>query len=94
VATRATTLPQIAARSTCSAVPARTGSRRAISRRRQEAYLKASNAGTGDYFGASVALSGDSLTVGAWFEASAAQGVGGNQTDDSAPRSGAVYIFH
>jgi hypothetical protein len=57
--------------------------------------LKASNTGAGDYFGVSVALSGDTLAVGAAGEASTAQGVnGGNQDDDSAPGSGAVYIFH
>jgi cysteine-rich repeat protein len=59
----------------------------------QEAYLKASNAGAGDYFGWSVALSGDTLAVGAYGEASAAQGVSGNQADNSAPKSGAVYVF-
>jgi hypothetical protein len=60
----------------------------------QEAYVKASNTGTGDAFGGSVALAGDTLAVGAWGEASASQGVGGNQADDSAPFSGAVHIFH
>jgi trimeric autotransporter adhesin len=60
----------------------------------QEAYLKASNTGAGDSFGIRVALSGDTLAVGAYFEASAAQGVGGNQGDDSATESGAVYVFH
>jgi cysteine-rich repeat protein len=59
----------------------------------QEAYLKASNTGAGDYFGISVALSGDTLAVGAHIEDSAATGVNGNQDDDSAPGSGAVYVF-
>jgi hypothetical protein len=59
----------------------------------QEAYLKASNTGSVDYFGTSVALSGDTLAVGACLEDSAAQGVGGNQDDDSAENSGAVYVF-
>ncbi|HWN70992.1 MAG TPA: cadherin-like beta sandwich domain-containing protein, partial [Haliangium sp.] len=59
----------------------------------QEAYLKASNTGSLDYFGASVALAGDTLVVGAPEEDSAAQGVGGNQDDDSALESGAVYVF-
>jgi hypothetical protein len=40
-----------------------------------------------------VALSGDILAVGAWAEDSAAQGVGGNQNDNSATDSGAVYVF-
>jgi hypothetical protein len=59
----------------------------------QEAYVKASNTGAEDYFGVSVALSGDTLAVGAYFEDSAAQGVGGDQADDSALESGAVYVF-
>ena len=58
----------------------------------QQAYLKASNTGASDLFGTSVALSGDTLAVGA-FEASAATGVNGNQADNSAPLSGAVYVF-
>jgi hypothetical protein len=60
----------------------------------QEAYIKASNTSAGDFFGRSVALSGDTLAVGAAAEDSAAQGVGGNQDDDSATDSGAVYVFH
>jgi trimeric autotransporter adhesin len=58
----------------------------------QQAYLKASNAGANDIFGHSVALSGDTLAVGAFGEASNAVGVGGNQTNDLAPGSGAVYV--
>jgi hypothetical protein len=57
----------------------------------QEAYLKASNTGAG--FGNSVALDGDTLAVGATGEASNATGVNGNQTDESASGSGAVYVF-
>jgi hypothetical protein len=60
----------------------------------QEDFLKASNTGVGDVFGISVALSGDTLAVGARYESSAAQGMGGNQDNDSAETSGAVYIFH
>ncbi len=59
----------------------------------QEAYLKASNTGAGDLFGSSVALSGDTLAVGAYLEESSATGVGGDQADNSASDSGAVYIF-
>jgi hypothetical protein len=59
----------------------------------QEAYVKASNTGFGDQFGVSVALDGDTLAVGAWHESSSATGVNGNQADDSAPKSGAVYLF-
>jgi hypothetical protein len=67
--------------------------RRSGSTWQQEVYLKASNAGAGDQFGASVALSGDTLAVGAQTEASAAQNVGGDQVDDSASSSGAAYVF-
>ena len=59
----------------------------------QEAYLKASNADAGDQFGESLALAGDTLAVGAWLEDSTTQGINGNQDDDSAEESGAVYIF-
>jgi hypothetical protein len=59
----------------------------------QEAYLKASNTGRGDLFGQSVTLDGDTLAVGAYYEASNATGVNGNQADDSANGSGAVYVF-
>ncbi|WP_428269502.1 DUF4215 domain-containing protein [Haliangium sp.] len=59
----------------------------------QEAYLKASNTGPDDRFGWSVSLSGDTLAVGAPYEASAATGSGGDQADDSVPDSGAVYVF-
>ena len=59
----------------------------------QQAYLKASNTGAGDNFGRAVALSYDTLVVGATGEASAATGVGGNQADNSAPGAGAVYVF-
>jgi hypothetical protein len=61
----------------------------------QEAYVKASNTGAGDTFGAAVALSGRGalLAVGASGEASAATGVGGDQASDAAPDAGAVYVF-
>jgi hypothetical protein len=59
----------------------------------QQAYLKASNAESGDWFGWSVAVSGDTVVVGAPYEYSAACGVNGNQGDNSAPNSGAAYVF-
>lgn len=59
----------------------------------QQAYLKASNTDAGDLFGSSVAISGDTLVVGATAEASNATGVDGDQSDNSAPDSGAVYVF-
>jgi len=62
----------------------------------QEAYIKASNTGVLDLFGFSVSLSGDGniLAVGAIGESSAATGIGGNQTDNTAPDAGAVYVFN
>jgi len=59
----------------------------------QQAYLKASNAEAGDQFGAAVALSGDTLVVGAPREDSKAGGVGGNQANNTGTDSGAVYVF-
>jgi uncharacterized delta-60 repeat protein len=59
----------------------------------QQAYLKASNAGAGDYFGRSVAVSGDTAVIGAYQEASNATGVNGNGTNNSAIKSGAAYVF-
>lgn len=61
----------------------------------QEAYIKASNTGTGDNFGVSSALSvdGNTLVVGAYCEGSSATGIGGNQADNSATYAGAVYAF-
>jgi hypothetical protein len=61
----------------------------------QEAYVKASNTDSGDNFGSSVTLSGDGsmLATGAPLEGSAATGVNGDQADNSAGTSGAVYVF-
>src|SRR5689334_24405172 len=59
----------------------------------QQAYFKASNTGPLDRFGASVAVSGDTLVVGAFTESSSATGINGNQSDNSTPASGAAYVF-
>ena len=59
----------------------------------QQAYLKASNTGGNDRFGYSISLSGDTLAVGAIREASNATGINGNQANNSASSSGAVYVF-
>jgi hypothetical protein len=61
----------------------------------QQAYVKASNAGSGDHFGNAVAISadGNTIAVSAYFESGGATGVNGNQNDDSIPQSGAVYVF-
>ncbi len=59
----------------------------------QQAYLKASNTGADDGFGRTVAVSGDTVVVGASSEGSNATGVNGNQADNSAGFSGAAYVF-
>jgi hypothetical protein len=61
----------------------------------QQAYVKASNAGQSDLFGMNVALSadGNTMAISAPWEGSAATGVNGNQSDDSLPQAGAVYVF-
>ena len=61
----------------------------------RQAYLKAPNADANDSFGISVALSGDgqALAVGAMNEASAATTVNGDPSDNSAPATGAVYLY-
>jgi hypothetical protein len=66
------------------------------------AILKASNAGgsyqcphagEGDGFGVAVGVWADTIVVGAPGEASAATGVNGDESDDSAPGAGAAYVF-
>jgi T5SS/PEP-CTERM-associated repeat protein len=59
----------------------------------QQAYLKASNTEASDQFGISVAVSGDTIVVGAQGEDSDATGVNGDQGDNSAISAGAVYVF-
>lgn len=59
----------------------------------QQAYLKASNTEAEDYFGISVAVSGDTVVIGAYGEDSDATGVNGNQTNNNAFQAGAAYIF-
>lgn len=61
----------------------------------QEAYVKASNTGSGDQFGSAVSISSDGsrLVVGAARESSNATGVGGDQTNNAAAGSGAAYVF-
>lgn len=59
----------------------------------QQAYLKASNAEANDRFGSSVVIDGDTIAIGAIRESSSAQGVNGDQLDNSLGWSGAVYVF-
>lgn len=57
-----------------------------------DAYLKASNTDLGDSFGTSVAISGDTIIVGAPLEDSTATGVNG-ATGNAGADSGAAYVF-
>lgn len=59
------------------------------------AYLKAPNADDKDEFGYAIALSGDgnTLAISTINEASSATGINGNQLDNLAPASGAVYLY-
>ena len=55
-------------------------------------YIKASNTGL-DLFGDSVAISGKTIVVGASLESSDANGVNGDESDDSVHGAGAAYVF-
>ncbi len=61
----------------------------------QQAYIKASNPGNGDYFGYSLSLNSDGsiLAVGAYKEGSSATGIGGDQKNNDINNSGAAYVF-
>jgi hypothetical protein len=61
----------------------------------QTAYVKASNTGTDDNFGWSVAVSGDGRTfaIGAPGEDGASTVINGDQTSNAASNSGAVYVY-
>ena len=61
----------------------------------QQAYIKASNTGSDDEFGSSLGFdsTGNTLAVGARGEASAAEGIGGDQSDNSRNQAGAVYLY-
>ena len=61
-----------------------------------EAYVKASNPGSEDYFGISVSLSGDTLAVGAYKEDENGTAIISGPTTlntNGASQSGAVYIY-
>ena len=58
----------------------------------QQTYLKAGNSGADDAFGGSVAISGDTLVVGAQGEDSSSTGVDSNP-DEAAVAAGAAYVF-
>ena len=58
----------------------------------QQAYIKASNTIENYAFGSSLAFDGGTLAVGSRGESSNAIGINGDQSDNSARRSGAVYL--
>lgn len=68
---------------------------RAVDTWSQQAYVKASNPDEKDDFGYAISLSedGNALAVGAPRESSNATGIDGNQDDNSADSTGAVYMF-
>ncbi|MFK7826717.1 MAG: FG-GAP repeat protein [Oligoflexales bacterium] len=62
----------------------------------QEAYIKASNGNAGDFFGRQVAISGDTIVVGAWGEDSNQNTITNGATasaDNTNTDSGAAYVF-
>jgi len=59
----------------------------------RQAYLKASNTGSNDFFGASVAVSGNRIIIGAAGEDSNARSVNGDGANNLAPGAGAAYVF-
>lgn len=59
----------------------------------QQAYLKASNTDASDFFGYSVAISGNTIIVGAPQEDSSATGIDGDESNNNAALSGAAYVF-
>jgi len=61
----------------------------------QQAFLKSSNPGKEDWFGSRLTLAGDgnTLAVGEQVENGGSKGINGNQKDQSAEDSGAVYFF-
>jgi len=58
-----------------------------------QARLEASNAGYKTHFGSSVAISGETLIVGATGDNGASGGVNGDQADKSLNSAGAAYVF-
>ncbi len=62
----------------------------------QEVFLKASNGDEEDYFGNSVAISGDTAVVASRYESSNQSSVTNGETssaDNNATRAGAVYVY-
>jgi len=60
----------------------------------QEAYVKASNTAAGDQFGGAVALSTDTLAVGAIYETGTGKGVDADPQMRTTTFTGAAYVYH
>ncbi len=60
---------------------------------RQQAYIKPSNTDAVDTFGHELAIYGDTLVISADWEDSNANTINGDQSNNSAEDSGAVYVF-
>lgn len=60
---------------------------------KQAAYIKPSTTKAGNGFASWLALSGETLVVGAPFEDSAATGINGDEKNTAAADSGAAYVF-
>lgn len=58
-----------------------------------DAYIKASNTGAGDFFGYAVAISGNTMVVGAYGEDSISNSVDGEETNNLISKSGAAFVF-
>lgn len=61
----------------------------------EQAFIKASNPGKEDWFASRLTISGDgnTLAVGAQLENGNSKGINGNEKDQSAEDSGALYLF-
>lgn len=59
----------------------------------QEAYIKASYLAEGEYFGQTVAISGNTMIVGARGESGGARGINGDEQRKTRPSSGAVFVY-
>jgi hypothetical protein len=59
----------------------------------QSYYVKATNSEATDHYGQALAIGGGLVVIGAPQEDSAATGVGGDQADNAAANSGAIYVL-
>ncbi|MCB1636214.1 MAG: hypothetical protein KDI51_16625, partial [Xanthomonadales bacterium] len=59
----------------------------------QLSYLKPSNTDAGDQFGVSAAISGDSIVVGSYQEASNSTTINSGQANNAASQAGAAFVF-